>query len=695
MTRKTIKDITQHKEERKLLYLYRLSETLEKTSSLLLRDTERPYPWLPEDRVSPFLSAELRNTMVEHLLSIGKGGAFHKTLANSVQESRDGTVTSRVVYNKLRALTLDRETPFLGETELEKVNYFFNCLSFSRSPDMMEPRTMNDLEAVGDIPKVSKELIDRSFLIPKRKKGRYRLITAPTWDKKQGLQALNRSMTESFPQDERILAYRDGADYVKILKEGGLTQDRMLGIDLTDFYHQVNGKVLDQALCDSLVAERTQLFGADILEIPAAEAITRMITFIDEAIGDPWEYDSEKLKNMALNVQCMLLNSSATLLILEGFERLLQTQGHLLPQHTLREITNAGPGGNTTTGVPDPFEDAVLLPLGLAALHQAMTTSDLLVFQPLAAKELSHKQEAAMASFLWNRSSTPQGSPVPSKSISYYGTSARYILLFLFRRLKAFTAAAIPVGVTSVLQTPISSDTAWGLANDKLVEAGGACLTFEGTKPLRKVFPKGLPSVAKILHNLDTRANPVSWVTALPQGYPTSGIISNYVGLALLDKIEASLKTIPGVTRVKVTIFSDNLNIFYDFTDKNLPEMGRDYIAQQVKQACTTSIEKEGLPVNPEKFEDHSKDKPLLGVIMDENGELRSSRKIVRTLNQILLNVKRAPGVITYKGKAYSKEHMHSYYGLLRWFERTDNKNYSRKLFTPEFLEMEPLTPWA
>ena len=105
------------------------------------------------------------------------------------------------------------------------------------------------------------------------------------------------------------------------------------------------------------------------------------------------------------------------------------------------------------------------------------------------------------------------------------------------------------------------------------------------------------------------------------------------------------------------------------------------FISKEVNKVCKDY----NLTLNKEKEMFFSKrDKKMLGLLINKEGDVRVSRQTRRMINQIIINLNKKESIM-YKGMTYTRENLSRLKGLINWLNRTDNKGYNRLLIPMEF----------
>ncbi len=554
---------------------------------------------------------------------------------------------------------------------------------------------------------------NNTMIIPKRKPGKYRLLTAPSDYKKIYLKNLSREITSNFPQDDRILAYRDGMDYVKFIKDSKFTHDKMLGLDLKDYYHQVSASKLKIAASRVALSQTKKILGNDFAEVSHPELIVKIGKAVRQWVKPLDFYDNTSYYNIVVGIYNSLFALESFALVTK--DRASEEDSGDFVKHSQRALDSlVADTASWGTKLSDMRNDAQwatsLLVLGMIDLFE--NTGHLLIFHKIKyvtdneRKSVDQGMKLALATLKYI---VPRKLKVGlkhgklSESYAYANKPSREILEskeailtarttqfeqplrlldYMTSQLVDFVSATIPTGIPNLLNCKVE---------DKLAES-----FFTNVKETSKPKIKYPAPIYKVLRNHPNRfarimswasiykSKEVKWRRSLPQGYPTSGVVANYAGLAIVESLEVNLKGVLGIKDVKVLMYSDNLQILYSYTG-NPPEEAKRFLDEKVSKISADTIESEGFYMNVDKIESYDKEeKRILGLLLDQHGNARTSRKLMRTINQIVINLNKKESIV-YKGKAYSRKDLRRLNGLQLWYARTLENEHSRKLIPRNF----------
>jgi hypothetical protein len=248
------------------------------------------------------------------------------------------------------------------------------------------------------------------------------------------------------------------------------------------------------------------------------------------------------------------------------------------------------------------------------------------------------------------------------------------LLYLLQQKFKTLLTARIPINYEDIIKNK-SLDTAQ-LKSIFGEDAEGTDSTMEN---YMKTTGK-LPNFSKFMANF---SDDIEWIRALPQGSPVSGLMVNYLNELIINDINNILKEELYIDRFETVIYSDNIYVFYDNNPKvsatpyKIPSM-----ISKIVNSCTEEFD---LKMNKDKemfFND--RDKKMLGLLINSEGDVRTSRRLRREINQIIINLNKYEE-INYKGITYKRSDLQRLNGLITWLHRTANLGYNRSVLPLEF----------
>lgn len=504
------------------------------------------------------------------------------------------------------------------------------------------------------------------FFIPKKEKGKLRLITAP----KQYLKECQRNLNEHIyktitPQNPNILAYAPGSDYVKSLDDKELNYEAMVNFDVKNFFHQITGASLDKALGNLLVKqlERDCKISLFMTDVGPVNLLSLLTNFINSEIS---ELDAMSIKDVEdSDLFVALWNSSRTLL---EFAKLLfeSTDLRFLEFESTKESLL-----NNITSI-----------LVIEKLINNISATDPKAFFSgsfINTSELQNYRHSCIDSFKegFNLSLKCNQITLPSNDIGSL-SNVNQLIYILLKKFKSCITTKIPVNYESqVKSVPISREE----FNDMAIsvvdgEEGNSLKTM--SEFVRETGER--PQFYKFVKKYGKRLN---WSTSLPQGAPTSGTIVNLFNDLLYKALKEKLEGNDLIAKFELFIYSDNIYVFYNVNPniKDQEFMVASFISKEVNKVCKDY----NLTLNKEKEMFFSKrDKKMLGLLINKEGDVRVSRQTRRMINQIIINLNKKESIM-YKGMTYTRENLSRLKGLINWLNRTDNKGYNRLLIPMEF----------
>jgi len=254
----------------------------------------------------------------------------------------------------------------------------------------------------------------------------------------------------------------------------------------------------------------------------------------------------------------------------------------------------------------------------------------------------------------------------------------------LYSKIERFCSANIPTKIDGVLN---SLDLSEGSVIRRRLETEFKVdAVRDGKIDYTRLYHSPNFSYSKLLHMIKSfkKSGTLGWRVCVPQGAPTSGVMVNYLNRHLLEELREKLRSIKEIKDPDVYIYSDNIFLFYDLEPAYIGPNSL-HAHSKVRNAVTQVCKDFSLPINRDKDGFFMGDKKLLGIIVDEEGTVRISRRQLREANQIIINLNKN-STVTYKGTTYTRSDLGRIKGLINWIKRGDNEKYVRKIIPMTFL---------
>lgn len=506
------------------------------------------------------------------------------------------------------------------------------------------------------------------FFIPKKEKGKLRLITAPKTELKAMQRKLNSvfySSTKGFP--ENILAYSPGSDYVKTLAEKQLKYDHMINFDVKNFFHQMCGRTLDSAISNLVLKQIEKHIPLDkFYDTSEQSTVNNFKTLFEDEI----KYIN-KMKNTKVPIQVAPLfdsiwSSSSVLLhygstILKNAESSNFLEENCESRRALLEY--AWMNKILLDNLSELGSEAYLTSTTYKLKHP-INELDLFAKAFDSVRKIKLGEEIS-----WDMRSIPAAASIN----------------IVLKKFKGLITARMPLNYEeNVRSVPISAVEFDGMTIEDTTEkyGGFAEMCQHSPEPMSYFIRKtgARPTFKSFINKFHKSLN---WITAIPQGAPTSGTLANFLNDIVYDDLRKSLKDSGFLADFEVMIYSDNIYIFYNNAEEYAN--GAFTVASFISKEVNKTFQKHGLKLNKEKemFFD-KRDKKMLGILIDDQGEIRVSRATRRTINQIIINLNKHEK-INYKGITYTRKDLRRVKGLINWLNRPGNNGYNRSLIPMTF----------
>jgi len=578
------------------------------------------------------------------------------------------------------------------DLDTNDVNVFNGCLG------PIAPAKIQSLNSVAKIPvsnpgfgragipnpyseEVIKKVDYKYFFIPKKEKGKLRLITAPKTSLKYIQRELNDAMVSVLPDNKHVLAYKPGIDYVDTLDKEKLDYKHMLSFDIKNFFHQINNDKLGLALSSvshGIINET--IFDTSVLLNPG-DIIKNLEKMVDRYHSYLYSLNMDDRDK----TDCSLFAQIALLIYdLKFYLTLMQTHPEISRNFTGRSLTGNGYIAQIVR---------IAINFSLMLLGDQIGANFYFMKPKTKLAQGRDKVNKFAVDFYSNfdtiESAVNKDADYKVRNSSDFLVVNSLTYLFL-KKFEALLTTRIPLNYEDLVKTqPITSQQFKSMLAERDLDTLPANMNIEVAPLSEYIKETGLrPTFGAFTNRY--KAENLSWVHGVPQGAPTSGALVNHINGVLYHSIKKRLEDMSFIKKYKICIFSDNVYVFYDVSDKF--EGGTYISGARISNAVNNTLSDQGLNPNFKKEALFSgEDKKLLGLIVNEEGDIRVGRKRRREINQIIILLNKQE-TVNYKGRVYTRKDMTRLNGLINWLNRSENVGFNRKLIDMTFLNEPTIT---
>lgn len=538
-------------------------------------------------------------------------------------------------------------------------------------------------------------------LIPKSTPGKFRVINAPDSTTKRIQREINAMFSK--PIHEDLIAYTPGVNYVNKLKKLG-KYESMFSFDIKDYYTQINTYKVNTNF------DRFWL-GPEIVKLvnTSEKIVTEIKAIINSSVSTGTLYLPEEFtdhvhtlirfrrdvltKEIKKLYDSMSVSNSIDVIskLMAGFLLTLLNSGYVKRDIQLKVMTSYGSGDEGYSRIEGKtvqfyFRDCITCSAGSVLcfengdLSNLVSLNNMLIHIPSIFELRLNKTYHEMDSITMpndTRNATPGiiglCPTLPSKRPERVDQVLDTI--YLNSLLKNYLFKAIFTNTFKDIKKVL--DIQLDVAKHFETEAETDLTKFKTLKDaaiwhqVRNI--KFRINVSKLEYTLSKEQG--IWTTCLPQGSPCSGVIANMYASTLLSALNSK----EALSNYKKIMYSDNL---FMFSNDSISIYSESSVISAVKDI----FRENSMDLNLDKIQHYSSDKKLLGVIMDEEGYLRVSRRYLRELNQIIINLNRNES-INYKGKVFTREDIPKLKGRINWIKQVISDGpYVRNTIPMEFV---------
>ena len=476
----------------------------------------------------------------------------------------------------------------------------------------------------------------RSWVVPKDTPGKFRLIQSPNRRLKEIQRNIHMRFSRVDNEADTLVAYYKGADYVKRLQKKRISRPGLVTLDLKDWYHQITAPRIQNGISE-------YLHKAGALHTLDKKARSRTMKGGDTAMDRYMELLQMRVLQAAeflLRHSLRAAGKQLARVILFDVLRTLIPQIVFLRRH--RE-TFPHPDHKLWKELVTSFERDV-------ARDELFVSNPDLMFIPMSPKRMRAmgSEERLMTGKLVNT----LGTLVPYQATAKLGE-------------RTFDAEKIRNVLYDKTDLP---DSVVDSLQDKVTLAD-----------IQKATGRSIAACRLTIRDLGIDDGPT--VFALAQGAPTSGCLANlYFAFDLLNGLRHKLEKLKEENILEgydILVYSDNLGIFFT------PYSGatHEIATRKILKESRAYLKKRNILVNDFKIQDYEgDDKKFLGLLIDEQGQVRVSRAYLREVNQIIIALDKNE-TANYKGRIYTREDMSALRGMVQWVKRTRGDSpYKRRV---------------